>query len=290
MFFAVREGLVMSANFPARLVATLAIAVSSAAEAADVDVAIVFAVDVSASVDRETADLQREGHADALSSPDTLAAIALNPNGCIAVTYIEWSSPGQLRTIVPWTDICGADDVEFVASEIRRNGYRGAGCEFKCSTSISFAIDASNMILDSYAGKASRKIIDISANGVNNDGMSVEVSRSVAIEQGYTINAIAIPETTLGVKEDLFEYFADNVIGGPGAFVIEPTGAGDYGAALRRKLVLEIARSGGNPWETNRNYTLRSVSTDRRQTDLASPTFTAKARYRPVVPRNRAKG
>lgn len=213
------------------------------ADAAEVDAAIVFAVDVSASIDPATADLQREGHATAISSPEVIAAITRNRAGCIAVTYVEWSSPGKMRSVVPWTSVCGLGDAQPVASFIRENGDRGYGCEDSCGTSISFAINLASLLLDKYAGNASTKIIDISANGTNNDGLPLHDSRQKAIAKGYTINAIAIPGMTRGVKYDLTQYFADNVIGGPRAFVIAPDTPDDYAAALRRKLVTEIGLS-----------------------------------------------
>ena len=84
-----------------RLAATLAASLSwgQQAQAADVDVAIVFAVDFSSSIDPQTADLQRKGHAAALTSPQVITAIASNYLGCIAVTYFEWSSPGRSRVV-----------------------------------------------------------------------------------------------------------------------------------------------------------------------------------------------
>ncbi|WP_189588032.1 DUF1194 domain-containing protein, partial [Mesorhizobium sp. M3A.F.Ca.ET.201.01.1.1] len=57
----------------------------------NVDVAVVFAVDFSSSIDPKIADLQREGHAAALTSPEIIRAISQNYLGCIGVTYFEWS-------------------------------------------------------------------------------------------------------------------------------------------------------------------------------------------------------
>jgi hypothetical protein len=100
----------------ARLIGMLALsAVGIEANAADVDSAIVFAVDVSLSVDPFTADLQREGHVEAIRSHEIVAAISRNPLGCTAIAYIEWSSPGRTRTVLPWTTLCGPDDAEAAA-------------------------------------------------------------------------------------------------------------------------------------------------------------------------------
>lgn len=211
------------------------------AHAAAVDVAIVFAVDFSSSIDPATADLQRKGHAAALTSPEILAAIARNYRGCIAVTYFEWSSPGRAKIVLPWTRICGREDAEAAARIISENGDTGLEPRARAGTSISSAIDVGRLLLDRYSGTADRKVIDISGNGENNDGLPVEPSRLGALAEGYTINAIAIPAQDHGSDCDLAAYFAENVIGGPQAFVMTPTAPGDYAMALRRKLVTEVS-------------------------------------------------
>lgn len=227
----------------ARLSAVLAVS-ACPAHATNVDTAIVFAVDVSASIDAATAKMQRQGHADALVAPEVIAAIARGGSfGCIAITYFEWAGPGHVRTVLPWTTICSPGDAQAAATIISRDGDNGSGCVRNCSTSISFAIDLSRMLFEQYPGHAGRKVIDISANGTNNDGLPVALSRLRAIKSGYTINAIAMPAFRRSVPEDLTAYFADNVIGGPGAFVVSSDSIGDYAKVLRRKLVVEISMS-----------------------------------------------
>ena len=231
------------------LAATL---VTGRALAADFDVAIVFAVDVSGSIDPFTADLQREGHVLALRSPQVIAAIAGNHFGCIAIAYFEWSSREELRTVsplrtvLPWTGVCSAEDALAAAKIISEKGDRGYGRWGRGETSISYAIDTASLLLDDFAGEVGRKVIDISSNGRNNSGLPVAVSRARAIAKGYTINAIAIPTMEhRGFADHLVNYFAQEVIGGPSAFVLEPASREDYAVALRRKLVKEIALSGG---------------------------------------------
>jgi hypothetical protein len=216
------------------------------ASASSVDVAVVFAVDYSSSVDSKIAAIQREGHAGALTSPEIIRAIAGNYFGCISVTYIEWSSPGQTRVILPWTNICSLEDARAAAKVIRAKGDTGHVRRARSGTSISSAIDVAGLLLDQFPGKAMRKVIDISANGENNDGLPVGPSRQRAIAKGYTINAIAIPAEDDNQGRPLATYFADYVIGGSDAFVIRPTGPSDYVVALRRKLVTEISFNFGS--------------------------------------------
>lgn len=205
-------------------------------QAADVDAAIVFAVDASSSVDRHTADLQREGHAEALSSPEVMGAITGNRTGCIAITYFEWSGRGQMRSVLPWTTICGLSDGQRAGSVIRNNFAATGG-----DTSISFAIDAAGLLLDRFQGNAAIKVIDVSGNGRNNDGLPVEESRNRALDRGYAINAIVLSTYTRGLAYDLTDYFEQSVIGGPNAFVVAAKSKQQYGTALRRKLVREIS-------------------------------------------------
>ncbi|TPM26323.1 DUF1194 domain-containing protein [Mesorhizobium sp. B2-2-2] len=211
------------------------------AHAANVDVAVVFAVDFSGSIDPAIADLQRQGHAAALTSPEIIATITRNYVGCIGVAYFEWSSPGHTRVVLPWTSICGLEDAEAAALVISKRGDTGVIRRGRSGTSLSAAIDVGSLLLDQFPGKAAKKVIDISGNGENNDGLPVQPSRLNAIGKGYTINAIALPVQDKLPNRQLASYFADAVIGGPEAFVMTPTGPNDYTTALRRKLVTEIS-------------------------------------------------
>ncbi|MBZ9977709.1 DUF1194 domain-containing protein [Mesorhizobium sp. BR-1-1-10] len=237
------EGPAKRAGLFLALVGTLGASVVWAPQAwaANVDVAVVFAVDFSSSVDPKVADLQREGHAAALTSPEIIAAIARNYVGCISVAYFEWSSPGHSRVVLPWTNICGLEDARAAASVISKKGDTGFARRGRSGTSVSSAIDVGALLLDQFPGTAAKKVIDISANGENNDGLPVQPSRLNAVAKGYTINAIAVPTQDEDPDQPLASYFAKSVIGGSQAFVITPKGPSDYVMALRRKLVTEVS-------------------------------------------------
>ena len=147
-----------------------------------------------------------------------------------------------MQPVLPWTSICGMSDGKNAASVILNNKLTPMGG----GTSISYAIDEGRLFLDRFEGNAAIKVIDVAGNGTNNDGSSVEESRSRALHNGYTINAIALPAYTRGIRYDLTDYFAEHVIGGPNAFVIAPKDKQQYGVALRRKLVREISSSPTN--------------------------------------------
>jgi hypothetical protein len=217
------------------------------AAAGSVDVAIVFAVDNSSSVDPHTADFQREGHASAIKAPEVLAAIARNEFGCIAIAYMEWSRPGSARTVLPWTMICERADAEFASLIISKAGNQGFGRSIRRSTSISYALDSGGLLLDHLPYSAGRKVIDVSTNGMNNDGLPVMQRRSSALSKGYTINAIVLPNGLDVSEEQLTTYLKQEVAGGPLSFVAVPNGVLEYAATLRRKLVQEIGSGGYYP-------------------------------------------
>lgn len=172
------------------------------------------------------------------------AAIRTGFIGCIAITYVEWSSVGRLQTVLPWTRVCGRDDAMAAARLIAEHGDTGRGQTLRGRTSLSYAISVGSLMLDNFPGKAVSKIIDISGNGTNNDGISVARARSRALGRGHVINAIALSRKGAGISDDLRGYFRDNVIGGAGSFVMTADAPADYARALRRKLILEI--SGAN--------------------------------------------
>lgn len=206
-----------------------------------VDVAIVFAVDSSTSVDAERADRQRLGHAQALRAPEVIGAIVHGETGCIAITYFEWASVGSARTVLPWSLVCSQADAFAAAQTIEDYGDTGRGRSRGGHTSISYAIDAAGLALGAWHGRARRTVIDVSVNGTNNDGPPVEVSRGRALAEGHVINAIAVDPAEEGVTDNLAGYLHQHVIGGPGAFVILAEGPESYVRALRRKLTIEIS-------------------------------------------------
>jgi hypothetical protein len=78
-----------------------------AARAADVDMALVLAVDVSASVNEERWNLQKQGYAEAFRNADVIGAIRNGRKGAIAVAFIEWAGWRQHIEVIDWTVIDG---------------------------------------------------------------------------------------------------------------------------------------------------------------------------------------
>ena len=216
------------------VIAAAVLAVSVAAAAArTVDLALVLAVDVSGSVNAERFELQRQGYAKAFSSREVIDAIAAGENRTIAVTLVEWSGATHQRQMVGWTIISDAQSALAFGSAISETPRA-----FADWTSISGALDFALVLFDQVEGvKPLRRVIDVSGDGINNNGRPINDARSEVVNAGVTINGLPI----LSEYPTLDEYYRDNVIGGPGSFVVAVSDFDGFGSAILGKLVREIA-------------------------------------------------
>jgi Protein of unknown function (DUF1194) len=206
----------------------------------NVDVELVLAVDVSYSMDPDEQALQREGYVAALTSREFLDALRQGMHGKIAVTYFEWAGAADQKIMLPWRLIDGPASAQAVADEIARAPYRRA-----YRTSISGALNFAAPLFEGSGYRGFRRIVDVSGDGANNQGMPVQTVRDEVVAQGITINGLPImlkrPSAATMDIEDLDIYYEDCVIGGPGAFVIPIKEREKFKEATRTKLVLEVA-------------------------------------------------
>jgi hypothetical protein len=206
---------------------------SSAQSPQSVDLALVLAVDASGSVDRVRFELQKRGYVAAFRHPRVIGAIQSGPSQAVAVIMMQWTGPALQVTAVPWTKISDASSANAFADAIAR----APRALFGGGTSISGAIDSSLALLFDNPYHAARRVIDISGDGSNNRGRSVNEARDEAIAKGIGINGLPI----LSLEPDLDRYYRDNVIGGPGAFVIAARDYETFADAILKKLIAEIA-------------------------------------------------
>lgn len=218
--------------------------VVAGSEQPSVDVELVLAVDVSYSMDPGELLLQREGYAEAIVSNEFLQALKAGPNRRLALVYVEWSGPNDQKIIVPWRLIDSHESAAAVAAEIAK-----APVRMGSRTSISGAINFALPLFDADPYRGLRRVIDVSGDGVNNDGSPVTIARDAALARGITINGLPIMlEGRLSSQmdiDDLDLYYEDCVIGGAGSFMVTIRSRDGFKEAIRTKLVLEVA--GGVP-------------------------------------------
>ncbi|HUC51369.1 MAG TPA: DUF1194 domain-containing protein [Xanthobacteraceae bacterium] len=227
------------------LVAGACIAVTPA-RADDVDLLLILAADVSRSIDATKFQLQRDGYAAAISDPRVLETIKSGRLGRIGLTFVEWSGIGAQHVVIDWTAVGDGASAKDFGDRLLE-----APRSFADRTSISGAIE---FAMDQFAHtpfEAARRIVDISGDGTNNAGRDVTSARDEAVAQGVTINGLVIlSENPMSWNPDhtnppggLDNYYRNNVIGGPGAFVMVAKDFNSFGQAMIGKLIAEVAEN-----------------------------------------------
>ena len=214
------------------------------AEEGTVDLLLVLAADVSRSVDEKKFKLQRDGYAAAIADPRVVRAMTAGPSGRIALCFVEWASNNEQTIVVDWIAVAGAGD----ARGRRRARARGAAVLHGPHLD-----QRRHRLCHGAPGpspfQAPRRVIDVSGDGTNNSGRPVTQARDEAIAAGVTINGLVIlSEVPLPTNPQhthppggLTAYYENNVIGGPGAFVLEAESFESFGQLMISKLIKEIA-------------------------------------------------
>src|SRR5437868_5310197 len=212
--------------------------------AEQVDLLLVLASDVSRSVDQPKFLLQREGYASAISDPQVIDAVKSGAHQRIAVCFVEWSGFGAQKLVIDWTMVDGPGAARKFGDQLLE-----LPRSFADRTSISGGIEFAAAQLDRAPFQSSRRTIDVSGDGTNNAGRDVKLARDEVIGKGIVINGLVIlsdrpvpwnAEHT-NPPGGLEKYYQDNVVGGPGAFVLVAENFNSFGRAIIKKLIAEIA-------------------------------------------------
>ncbi len=217
---------------------------SEVAETLQVELELVLLADASGSIDEAEIAFQRQGYIEAIQSPDVLAAISGTGRGRIALTYVEWADQFSQDIVAPWMVIETSEDAALFAAQLETAPRQAYG-----RNAIGAALVAGRDFITGNAIASRRQVIDFSADSANNwNGPSIEEGRRAALDAGITINGLAVLCRFCSgrpVSYDLEAAFAEQIIGGPGAFVITADSAETFADAVRRKLVREIAGAPG---------------------------------------------
>jgi len=210
-----------------------AIPVSKTTKAAsDIDLVLLLALDVSASVDSSEYQLMIKGLAKALVSDQVGRAIRNGKRGAIAISVLQWSGFQEQDVKIKWTRVSSQAELATLAAKVAgmERRYKGG------ATDIGGAIKFSREWVLSAPFSALRKTIDMAGDGANNVNENPSIERDLAIKSGIIINGLAV----IGEALPLVRYYTYFVIGGPAAFVEEARDYDSFGTAMRRKLIREI--------------------------------------------------
>jgi Protein of unknown function (DUF1194) len=226
------------------LAALVLVPTAFAGAAEQVDLLLVLSSDVSRSVDHPKFLLQREGYAAAISDPQVLDAIKSGPHQRIAICFVEWSGFGAQKLVIDWTVIDSSAAARKFGDQLLE-----LPRSFADRTSISGGIEFAAAQLERSPFEGSRRTIDVSGDGTNNAGRDVRLARDETLAKGIVINGLVIlsdrpvpwnAEHT-NPPGGLEKYYQDNVVGGPGAFVLVAENFNSFGRAIIKKLIAEIA-------------------------------------------------
>ena len=197
--------------------------------------ALALALDMSKSVDAAERQLQARGLAAALLSESVQAAI-LSPegSGVMAAAYL-WGGGYEQELIVDWTRLDSRSSIERFAATIARRGRFGRGR----ATAIGEALRYGAYLHRRNPVACGDRILDVSGDGVNNNGRKPAFFRERGELDGLRINGLVI----VGATPDPVGYYLDEVIQGPGAFVIDIDNYSRYAEAMERKLLRELSPS-----------------------------------------------
>ena len=208
---------------------------SGVAAAQPVDLELALLVDVSGSVTNAEFNLQKEGYAAAFESQEVKNALQ---GKTIAVMSTFWA--GGQETVIPWREVT-ASSADALASQFR--GIRRSSLNVAPNqTSVGSAIAFGRRSFDNNGFESSRKVIDISGNGVANGGLlPVSGQRDLAIQSGITINGIVI-----GNETDAVQFYQREVVGGTGSFLSQASDFSTFAQVVKKKLVREISAATRN--------------------------------------------
>ena len=163
------------------------------------------------------------------------AAILGGPRQAIAISVILWADKPSFS--IPWVRVASAADARALAGKLRRLARQGG--EFTCvAQMMRFVADK---ITPQIPMRATRVLLDVSGDGQENCNPEAAPKqvRDELVAIGLTINGLPILEGS--EAETLARWYGENVVGGPGAFVLPAQGFEDFGRAFRQKFITEIS-------------------------------------------------
>lgn len=198
-----------------------------------VNLALVLALDCSASVYFDEFNLLANGCAAGLRDAQVRAGLLGPPFGASLISLVLWSGAGAQAVAVDWTVVSTPAELEAVAvlvEEVSRAVPAGA-------TAIGEALLVAEKLLALAPRRSSRQVIDVAGDGRSNQGAPPGPIRDRLAAAGVTINGLCV----LHAEPDLVESYTNDVIGGVGAFALACQDYEGFAAAMRQKLVREIA-------------------------------------------------
>ncbi len=194
------------------------------------NLALMLALDSSSSIDAAEYEFQLKGLAAALIDPEVKEAI-VNQDGMILYAY-EWSGRYNQEIIVGWSFLKTEADIEAFA--VKLAAHQRVRDDYP--TAIGYSLGYASGVFRKLRMRCARKVLDVSGDGVHNEGFSPAIAYKVFDFYDVIVNGLVIK----GDNPDPESYYREHVLHGPGAFLEIANGYEAYQKAIKRKLLREI--------------------------------------------------
>ena len=211
----------------------VAAATAAPVAAAECRLALLLALDISSSVDREEDILQRQGLAAALIAPEVQNALFANQD-YVALGVYEWSGRYNQEVIIDWTILDHPATLLDVAERVSSS--QRSYNSFPTAMGFALAFGAEMM---QTAPPCLFRTIDMAGDGQNNEGFGPLLAYREFPFDGITVNGLVVNAADFEAETGLINFYQQEVIRGPGAFLEIAQGFEDYERAMRRKLERE---------------------------------------------------
>ena len=222
------------------IVFNLLLAISIKARSQQVDLLLMLGFDVSQSVDPQEYNLQIHSYADALL--DTRVQRLLLSQTSAILVY-EWAVGQSL--VINCQIIRDASHLLEISNTIRTHSRNyNIGQMTAIGNAIVFAVNSLN-----ECPVADRIVLDISGDGISNEGVEINFARDMAASHDITINTMPIldpistdPYDGSNRNEGLVAYFRNHVQLGYHSFTMVANSFEDIREMLVKKLVMEVSQ------------------------------------------------
>jgi Ca-activated chloride channel homolog len=221
------------------------------------DLNIATGLDISASVGRDDEWLERVGTGRGIASQAFMEAVLSGRHGRVGVAVFAWSSHGcPLK--VAWRVIETLEDAAVIARTLEatplidfehdvgppdHDQFIDTGLlHQKLSsgndrlTDLSRAIECGRHLLSHTPFSATRSVLNIIGDGVDNLAEEPDAARDRAVAAGITVNGVVVNASPAVVG-----YYRNHVIGGHGAFVLDVADPATMIDVMTKKFLLDIA-------------------------------------------------
>ncbi len=201
------------------------------------NLALVLGMDASSSVNSREYALQMKGMASALL--DQRVKEAILAMGGIYLAAFEWNGRLNQKLLFNWTWLDNERDI-FKTASLLANHERNS---INSPTAIGHALAYASFLYPTLPEPCARHVLDVSGDGINNEGYSPQIAYRNFNLDNVTVNGLVIQQT--GVEHDKFygeleSYYNQQIIKGPGAFVLVADSFENFEDAMTQKLLKEI--------------------------------------------------